>query len=551
MDGHFILLLGIAVGAGIITAISPCVFPVLPILFAGGGSGGRRRPFAIIAGLVASFATFTLFATWILRQLHLPQDFLRNLAIALLFLLAATLVFPQVGMLLERPLAALSRRRPGGDLGGGFLLGATLGLVFVPCAGPVLAAITANAARVQFGWKTVLVTVAYSLGAAGPMLAVAALGEDVARRLRANAAHVRTALGVVMALAALAIVFDADRKLQTWFPNYTNFFQSKVEHNSVARKELVELQGSKSPFAPSKAAKLAGLEDLGAAPGFAGIESWLNSKPLTLAGLRGKVVLVDFWTYSCINCLRTLPHLEAWNARYRRAGLVIVGVHTPEFAFEHVVSNVRSATHRLGVRYPVAIDNRYKTWDAYGNDAWPAEYLIDRSGHVREIKKGEGDYGGTERTIRALLGEPAGAQLASVKDETPQHLTTPESYLGWERLQRYGGSPVTPDREDHYGFPKALPADSLAYAGRWTVERQRIVAGRNARLRLRFFAQHVYLVLGGRGHLEVRVNGKPLRTIRIGGISRLYTLLRYRAEREGLLELRFTPGISAYAFTFG
>ena len=551
MDGHFILLLGIAVGAGIITAISPCVFPVLPILFAGGGSGGRRRPFAIIAGLVTSFATFTLFATWILRQLHLPQDFLRNLAIALLFLLAATLVFPQLGMLLERPLAALSRRRPGRDLGGGFLLGATLGLVFVPCAGPVLAAITANAARVQFGWKTVLVTVAYSLGAAGPMLAVAALGEDVTRRLRANAAHVRTALGVVMALAALAIVFDADRKLQTWFPNYTNFFQSRVEHNSVARKELVKLQGSKSPFAPSKAGPLAGLEDLGAAPGFAGIESWLNSKPLTLAGLRGKVVLVDFWTYSCINCLRTLPHLEAWDARYRRAGLVIVGVHTPEFAFEHVVSNVRAATRHLGVRYPVAIDNGYKTWDAYGNDAWPAEYLIDRSGHVREIKKGEGDYGGTERTIRALLGEPAGAQLASVKDETPQHLMTPESYLGWQRLQRYAGSPVTPDREARYSFPKALPPDSIAYAGRWMVEGQRIVAGRGARLRLRFFAQNVYLVLGGRGLLEVRVNGKPVRTVRIGGISRLYTLLRYKAEREGLLELRFTPGISAYAFTFG
>ena len=551
MDGHFILLLGIAVGAGIITAISPCVFPVLPILFAGGGSGGRRRPFAIIAGLVTSFATFTLFATWILRQLHLPQDFLRNLAIALLFLLAATLVFPQLGMLLERPLAALSRRRPGRDLGGGFLLGATLGLVFVPCAGPVLAAITANAARVQFGWKTVLVTVAYSLGAAGPMLAVAALGEDVTRRLRANAAHVRTALGVVMALAALAIVFDADRKLQTWFPNYTNFFQSKVEHNSVARKELVKLQGSKSPFAPSKAGPLAGLEDLGAAPGFAGIESWLNSKPLTLAGLRGKVVLVDFWTYSCINCLRTLPHLEAWDARYRRAGLVIVGVHTPEFAFEHVVSNVRAATRRLGVHYPVAIDNGYKTWDAYGNDAWPAEYLIDRSGHVREIKKGEGDYGGTERTIRALLGEPAGAQLASVKDETPQHLTTPESYLGWQRLQRYAGSPVTPDREGRYSFPKALPPDSIAYAGGWMVEGQRIVAGRGARLRLRFFAQNVYLVLGGRGLLEVRVNGKPVRTVRIGGISRLHTLLRYKAEREGLLELRFTPGISAYAFTFG
>ena len=550
MSGHFLLLLGIAVGAGVITAVSPCVFPVLPILFAGGGTGGRRRPFAIIAGLVASFATFTLFAAWILRQLHLPQDFLRNLAIALLFVLAATLIFPQVGFLLERPLAALSRRRPAGDLGGGFLLGATLGLVFVPCAGPVLAAISANAARVQFGWKTILVTLAYSLGAAGPMFLVAILGEDVVRRVRANVPQVRTALGVVMALAALAIVFDADRKLQTWFPNYTNFFQSKVERSGVARKELTKLAGRKSPFT-SKNNRLAGLDDFGAAPGFQGVDTWLNSKPLTLKGLHGKVVLVDFWTYSCINCLRTLPHLEAWDARYRRAGLVIVGVHTPEFAFEHVVSNVRAAAKRLGVRYPVAIDNGYKTWDAYGNDAWPAEYLIDRSGHVREIKKGEGDYDGTEQTIRTLLGRPAGTQLASVRDRTPQHLTTPESYLGWERLQRYAGSPIVPNRQLYYRFPKALSPNSLAYAGLWKVERQRIVAGHGGRLRLRFFAQNVYLVLGGRGRLEVLVDGKPARTIRIGGISRLYTLLRYRAEREGLLELRFTPGISAYAFTFG
>jgi cytochrome c biogenesis protein CcdA/thiol-disulfide isomerase/thioredoxin len=551
MSGGLILLLGIAVAAGVITAISPCVFPVLPILFAGGGSGGRRRPLAIVAGLVASFATFTLFATWILRRLHLPQDFLRNLSIALLFLVAATLIIPQLAVLVERPLARLSRRQPGGDLGGGFLLGASLGLVFVPCAGPVLSAISANAARVEFGWKTIVVTVAYSLGAAVPMLAVAAFGQRLTQRVRANAVRVRSALGVVMALAALAIVFDADQRLQTSFPNYTNFFQGKVERNSVARRELGRLQGRASPFAGPRSARLAGLDDFGEAPGFHGIDTWLNSRPLTLAALHGKVVLVDFWTYSCINCLRTLPHLEAWDARYRRAGLVIVGVHTPEFAFEHVVSNVRAAVGRLGVRYPVAIDNGYKTWDAYGNDAWPAEYLIDRSGHVREIKKGEGDYDGTERAIRMLLGEAPGEQLASVKDQTPQHLTTPESYLGWERLQRYAGSRIVPDRQVHYRFPAVLPPDSLAYAGRWRVEGQRIVAGRRARLRLRFFAQNVYLVLGGRGHLDVRVDGKPVRTVRIGGISRLYTLLRYRAEQEGLLELRFSPRISAYAFTFG
>ena len=539
MSGHFLLLLGIAVGAGVITAISPCVFPVLPILFAGGGTGGRRRPVAIIAGLVASFATFTLFATWILNRLGLPQDLLRNLAIALLFLLAATLIFPQLGVLLERPLYFLSRRRTRSDLGGGFLLGASLGLVFVPCAGPVLGAISANAARVHFGWRTILVTVFYSLGAAVPMLAIAFLGEDVTRRLRASAMQVRLALGVVMALAALAIVFNADQKLQTWFPGYTDFLQSKVEQNSVASKELAKLQRRGSSTASATA------------PPFRGIDTWINSPPLTLTKLRGKVVLVDFWTYSCINCLRTLPHLEAWDRRYRKAGLVIVGVHTPEFAFEHVVSNVRKATRRLGVRYPVAIDNGYKTWDAYRNDAWPAEYLIDRRGQVREVKKGEGNYGDTERKIQALLGEPSGAQLASVRDRTPQHFTTPESYLGWQRLQRYAGSAITPDRMIPYRFPKAIPPDSLAYSGSWTVEGERIVAGRDARLRLSFIAQHVYLVLSGRGRLDVLVNGKKVRAIRIGGLSRLYTLLSYKTERAGLLELRFAPHIAAYAFTFG
>jgi cytochrome c biogenesis protein CcdA/thiol-disulfide isomerase/thioredoxin len=548
MDGRFILLLPIAFGAGIVTAVSPCVFPVLPILFAGGASGGRRRPYAIIAGLVTSFATFTLVATWLLEQLHLPQDFLRDLSIALLLVLAATLIFPRFGVLLERPLAALSRRAPGGDLGGGFLLGASLGLVFVPCGGPVIAAISANAARLELGPKTVAVTLAYALGAAIPMLAVAALGQGATRRLRANAAHLRVAFGVLMAVAALAIALDADRRLQTWFPDYTHALQG-LERSSVANDELGKLQHrGASPF---QATASGSLPDYGVAPQFAGISEWLHSRPLTLEQLRGKVVLVDFWTYSCINCLRTLPHLEAWDQRYRKAGLVIVGVHTPEFAFEHVVSNVREAARKLGVRYPVAIDNDYRTWEAYRNDAWPAEYLIDRRGHVREIKKGEGQYDETERSIRTLLGESGAAQLAMVKDRTPQHLTTPESYLGWARLARYAGSPITPDRQAGYRFPREIQLNDLAYAGRWTVGRERIDAGRGARLRLHFLAQQVYLVLGGRGRLQVFVGGRPVKTVRINGVSRLYTLLSYPRLSEGALELRFTPGISAYAFTFG
>ncbi|HET7806987.1 MAG TPA: cytochrome c biogenesis protein DipZ [Gaiellaceae bacterium] len=548
MDARFLLLLPIAFGAGIVTAVSPCVFPVLPILFAGGGTGGRRRPYAIIAGLVASFATFTLVATWLLEQLHLPQDFLRNLSIALLLLVAATLVFPRVGVLVERPFAALSRRGPESDLGGGFLLGASLGLVFVPCGGPVIGAISANAARLELGPKTVAVTIAYALGAALPMLAVATLGQRATRRLRANAQALRTALGVVMALGALAIALDADRKLQTWFPDYTHALQG-AERSSAAHDELSKLQSrGASRF---RATSGGSLPDYGPAPPFTGISEWLHSRPLTITQLRGKVVLVDFWTYSCINCLRTLPHLEAWDARYRKAGLVIVGVHTPEFAFEHVASNVREASRKLGVRYPVAIDNAYDTWNAYQNDAWPAEYLIDRRGRVREVKKGEGQYDETEHSIRTLLGESGTAQLAMVKDRTPQHLTTPESYLGWERLERYVGSPITPDHVVRYGFPREIPLNDLAYAGNWNVGRQRIVAGPGARLRLHFLAQNVYLVLGGHGRLKVIVGGRPVKTIRVAGLSRLYTLLRYPSLSEGALELRFTPGISAYAFTFG
>src|SRR5439155_5015918 len=538
MSGHFLLLLGIAVGAGVITAISPCVFPVLPILFAGGGTGSRRRPVAIIAGLIASFAIFTLFATWILKQLGLPQDFLRNLAIALLFLLAATLVFPQLGLLLERPLYFLSRRRTRSDLGGGFLLGASLGLVFVPCAGPVLGAISANAARVQFGWRTILVTVFYSLGAAVPMLVIAFLGEDVTRRLRASAMQVRLALGVVMALAALAIVFNADQKLQTWLPGYTDFLQSKVERNSVASKELAKLQRRGSSTASATA------------PRFTGIDTWINSPPLTLAKLRGKVVLVDFWTYSCINCLRTLPYLEAWDARYRKDGLVIVGVHSPEFAFEHVVGNVESAVRRLHVKYPVAIDNRFDTWDAFGNQYWPEEYLIDRRGHLREVHAGEGDYAITEQSIRSLLAEKGLPRATGLADHTPTELQTPETYLGIARLERYVGSPLRQGRWARYSFARVVPRDDVSYAGRWKLGDQRIVAGAGARIRLHFHARHVYIVLSGKGNVTVAVDGVVQRPITVDG-PRRYTVFNAAKTTDALLELGFTPGLDAYSFTFG
>jgi cytochrome c biogenesis protein CcdA/thiol-disulfide isomerase/thioredoxin len=525
-----LLLLAIGLVAGAITAISPCVLPVLPILLAGGATGGTRRPYAIVAGLVASFTVFTLFAAWLLGKLGLPQDTLRNVALVLLFVLAATLLIPPLGTLLERPFLPLTRRR-GSDLGGGFLLGASLGLVFVPCAGPVLAAVTVVAATQRVDVRTGALTVAYAVGAAIPMLGIAVGGRAVAGRIRASAQRIRIAAGVLIGAAAIAIALGLDTRFQTVLPGYTNALQSKVERN--AADDLVQA---------------APLQNFGAAPDFAGIDAWLNSGPLTLAKLRGKVVLVDFWTYSCINCLRTLPHLESWYATYRGRGLEIVGVHTPEFAFEHVESNVRAATKRLGVAYPVALDNDYGTWKAYGNQYWPAEYLIDRLGRIRHVHFGEGSYGATESTIRELLGEP-GPRAAPVADTTPSELMTPETYLGYQRIDRYVGSKLHPDEPAAYSFPRAVPENGFAYAGRWTVGPERAVAGEHARLRLHFMGSKVFLVLGGQGRVDVLVNGKPAKTVAVTA-DRLYTL-RDGAHANALLELRFTPGVSAYAFTFG
>ena len=539
-----LLLLAIGFVAGVVTALSPCVLPVLPIVLAGGATG--RRPLAIVAGIVLSFTVFTLFAAWLLDLLGLPEDVLRNLAIALLFVAALTLLVPQVGEWLARPLQFLTRRS-GSDLGGGFLLGASLGLVFVPCAGPVLAAVTVIAARRDVDLDAVLLTLSYAIGAAVPMLAIAFAGQRAARAFRAHAVLVRRVSGVLVAGAALAIAFGVDRNLQTALPGYTEALQEHFERSDAAQRELRDLTGGRDPEATGGGTGQ--LEDYGPAPDFHGIARWLNSEPLTLRELRGRVVLIDFWTYSCINCLRTLPHIRAWDERYRGAGLTIVGVHSPEFAFERVESNVRENVAKLGVRYPVALDNDFVTWQSWHNQYWPAKYLIDKRGHVRYYHFGEGEYAKTEDAIRTLLGADAPAP-SGLADESPHGLVTPESYLGYERLERNGGEPVVEDKAHAYTFPRGLAENELAYGGIWTVEGERAVAGLSAGLRLQYRARDVYLVLTGKGTVDVLVDGKPERTVRVTE-DRLYALVDRAKLGEHLLELHFTPGVAAYAFTFG
>ena len=541
-----VVLILIGLLAGIVTAISPCVLPVLPVLLAGGASG--RKPLRIVAGLVVSFSVFTLFASWLLRQLGLPQDLLRNLAIALLFVMAVVLVLPQAALVLERSLAFFSRLRPA-NAGGGFFLGVTLGLVFVPCAGPFLAAITTAAARENFGGRTIAATVAYAVGAAIPMLIIARGGREAGARIRLHAERVRVAAGAVIALVALGLVFHLDDRLAQLTPGYTTFLQDKIEQSSPAKRELAKVRGG-GELLTAKGTTAGDLPDYGAAPALHPDGAWINSKPLTMKQLRGKVVLVDFWTYSCINCLRTLPHLKAWDTMYRKDGLVIVGVHTPEFAFEHVTSNVRAAVKRLGIRYPVVQDNNFKTWDNYANQYWPAEYLVDRSGHVRHTHFGEGEYPQTEALIRRLLGAK-GPGTHPIADTTPTEEMTPESYLGYARIGNYAGTTIVPNKSARYHFAASLPANTYSYDGMWRVGSEQIVAGKDARLRLNYTAKDVYIVLGGHGGVAVSINGKPTRTLHVNA-EKLYTVASSpRVAQNALLELRFTPGVQAYSFTFG
>jgi len=360
---------------------------------------------------------------------------------------------------------------------------------------------------------------------------------------------VRRALGVAILAVVVLMVLGVDKDLQTRVPEYTRALQG-LEESASARGELDDLVGGPGLAEEQR------LSDFGPAPEFEGIEDWINSEPLTLAGLRGKVVVLDFWTYSCINCLRTLPHIKAWDDAYRDDGLVIVGVHTPEFVFERDPDNVRRAVRDHGIEYPVALDPAFATWQAWDNQYWPAKYFVDRAGRIRYAHFGEGDYEESERVIRELLAEGGEGALVSdaIEDETPSGAQTPESYLGYQRIDRFVGSTIQPDREAEYRVPEFVPLHGLAYGGRWTVEDERIVAGEDARLRLRFTGSDVFLVLGTEGDqesVEVTLDGRRVGTATVTQDD-IYTLARIPGEKtDHVLDLSFSPGTEAYAFTFG
>jgi thiol-disulfide isomerase/thioredoxin len=412
------------------------------------------------------------------------------------------------------------------------------------------------------GFQITLVTLAFAVGMGVPLLVLAVLARRASsgwKVMRDHAVAVRQASGAVLLVIAIAIAFNWTGPLASHVPGYTN----AIGGSASITNRLDQLTGEhKNTFAAAQAKASrevanGGLPDLGRAPNFTGITTWLNTpgdQPLTLAGLRGKVVLVDFWTYSCINCQRSLPHVEAWYRNYKRDGFVVVGVHTPEFPFEHVVSNVDYAVHQYGVQYPVAVDNDYDTWNAYGNNYWPAEYLIDQNGIVRRTEFAEGGYGQTEQDIRALLLAAGAKQLppaTDVANRTPTNVESPETYLGTERLQYYVGSTIVPGAPTRYQFSTSLPPAAVSFSGIWTFNHWEATAGSSAKLELSFAARDVYLVLGGQGQVQVAVDGRPTQVVHVAGVPDLYTLVAAPSQESGILELSMSPGVQAYDFTFG
>jgi cytochrome c biogenesis protein CcdA/thiol-disulfide isomerase/thioredoxin len=545
-----LLLFALIAGAG--TAVSPCVLPVLPALLSAGATGGRRRPLGIVIGLAVTFTITIVGLAKVVDGVGLGDGSLRSLAVIVLLVFGVTLLVPRLSDRLEAWLSPLIRLGPksGGDgFVSGLGVGAALGFVYAPCAGPILAAVISVSAA---SGRTVAVALAYAIGSAAALFVLALGGRAILTRVRGP--WLQRVLGIVMILTAVAVATDRDVAFQNLIADDLPAFvvnpTGDLERSNTVARRLDDLRGpSKFATASSK-----GLPKLGAAPDFAGITHWLNSKPLTMSELRGKVVLIDFWTYTCINCLRTLPYVRAWDEKYRDTGLVVVGVHTPEFGFEKETSNVREAIARNHLQYPVAQDNDYGTWNAWGNQFWPAKYLIDATGQVRYTHFGEGDYATTEGAIRTLLAEAGdkslGARAGHQAGEVPGD-ATPETYLGTARAAGWLPTPFNGTHD--YPGVTSPPPDRFAYRGIWKIDEESAEAVSNAEIQARVRGKSVYLVLGSKtpgAKVDVIVDGRRERTVTVRE-QRLYTLMKRARPGQHQIELRFAPGVTGYAFTFG
>ena len=573
------LLLVFALIAGAGTAVSPCVLPVLPAVLSAGASGGRRRPLGVVVGIVATFTIAVVALASVVKGVGVAGDATRWLAIGVLVAAGLALLVPALGDRLEGYASRLGGRAPRPGAGGdgfwsGFVLGGALGFVYAPCAGPILAAVISVSATRGTSGSLVAIALAYALGSALVLLLLALGGRRVVGALRraGRGPAVSRVLGAVLLLTGVAMATRLDvsleQSLATSAPAFLVNPTHSLESSHAVESRLAKLRGAPR-FAATASAKAAThdtvaaprLPHIGRAPEFRGTEHWWNTpgdRPLTLRGLRGRVVLVDFWTYTCINCIRTQPFLKAMDARYRKAGLTIVGVHTPEFGFEHEASNVEAAVRDAGLKYPIAQDNAYGTWNAWGNQYWPAEYLVDAKGIVRHVQFGEGKYAEDEAAIRALLREAGARDLpapTSVHVPIPSaKLATPETYLGTMRAQGWLQPPR--DGTHAYATPSGvLQLSQFAYGGVWKVTGEDATpAERSGTISVTYQAAKVYLVLSSAGGTPRRVSvtrdGRPQAPVTVTR-QRLYTLVSQPRAGRHTLRLRLPHGVTGYAFTFG
>lgn len=556
--------------AGVVTVLSPCILPVLPILLSGGAAKGPSRPLGIVLGVITSFTFFTLALKSLVEFTGINAQYLRIGAIIIIAFFGLTMLFPWLGNLFAKATTPIEEagsklqvqsQKVKSGFASSFILGLALGLVWTPCAGPILAVIITLVAFNNITSTAFLMTLFYSLGAAIPMFLIAYGGQKIvttSKSLSKHAENIRRLFGVLMLFAALSIFMNWDimftQKALTYIPNID------IENNQAVIEHLEELTGNKTSVESGPNL----LANKGKAPELTGATHWLNSPPLTLEDLHGKVVLIDFWTYSCINCVRTLPYLTKWYDTYKNKGLVIVGVHTPEFEFEKNSKNVEDAIKRFHIHYPVAQDNNYTIWQAYNNAYWPAHYLIDQKGNIRQVHFGEGKYLETENAIRTLLNEP---QLKQGEEATHIPVTTPETYLGYQRAERYASNiQLKNDQVAEYESKVALTDDEVSIKGLWLVKPEYIQSMSNDdTLELDFLASNVFLVLGGQSEepITLLLDGKPLPkeyyTNDIDGNGRLfvkeprmYTLIDLKDQYgRHKITLRIPKGIQAYAFTFG
>ncbi len=593
-----LMLFALIAGAG--TAITPCVLPVVPALLSASAAGGRRRPLGIVIGLAATFTIAIVLLAQLVKGVGLASGAARTLAIVVLIVFGLAMLIPDVAARVQAPLSRLARFGPktrGDGFWSGIGVGGALGFVCAPCAGPILAAVTSVSASSGASARVIFVALAYSAGLSAVMLVYAFAGRAVLERIRraARGHVVEATLGAVLILTGVLMAFNLDVRFEealakdTSLPAVLVDPTRSLENSGAVQKRLASLRPA-SRFATAQEAstrpvptaaerevaipgvKTPSLPKLGAAPGFANTEAWFNTpggRPLTLSELRGHVVLIDFWTYTCINCLRTLPFLKGLYAQYHKYGLEIVGVETPEFTFEQEAGNVRQAISSDGIKYPVVQDNRYGTWNAWSNQYWPAEYLIDAKGQVRHYQFGEGDYKQSEAAVRALLADAGARSLPPPMTATAitasAGLGTPETYLDTQRQNGFLET-IRSGLREYPGVTGALSLNRFALKGAWDASTESITAaGAGASITGSVQAAKVYLVLTSAGNVprqgRVLLDGQPLPATHAGadvknGVvtitgQRVYSLISFPNAQQFTFTIQLPPGVSAYDFTFG